>query len=573
VSTSKNLVSILNSSDFIEKAKVDKALAHCDETGISLFDSLIDQNLIEEEELLTHLSKELDIPFEKIDRTTIDFRVASIIPETFARDHFVLPLFQLGNILTIAITNPFDIHTIEEVELITGLDVSPILSVKESLSALYEFTYSYQDTKEPEDPTTMSSLFEMGMKIMEERSGEGDDEMVDLAQEAPIAKLVDTIIKQAISEKASDIHIEPEETLLKVRFRVDGILKDVMNPPKSLESAIISRLKILSNLDITETRKPQDGRITFNVKDRDIDFRVSTVRTISGEKMVLRVLDKSGAFVSLERIGLTENDFQMLTAMISSASGILIVCGPTGSGKTSSLYSCLSKINSPEKNIITIEDPVEFNLAGINQIPVNHKIGVDFVTGLSAIVRQDPDIIMIGEIRDIKTADIAIQAALTGHMVFSTLHTRDAAGTITRLINMGVQPFLITSSVIGIIGQRLVRTICPNCKKTADPSIYTGYKQTQLVKTLEGMVEGKLKIHMGEGCKFCDESGYKGRTGIFEVMGLNEEVRSLILDKSSTEVIQKAATKSGMTTMKDDGLQKVLSGITTVEEIARVIDL
>ncbi|MBT5954241.1 type II/IV secretion system protein [bacterium] len=573
MSTSKNLVSILNSSDFIEKAKVDKALAHCDETGISLFDSLIDQNLIEEEELLTHLSKELDIPFEKIDRTTIDFRVASIIPETFARDHFVLPLFQLGNILTIAITNPFDIHTIEEVELITGLDVSPILSVKESLSALYEFTYSYQDTKEPEDPTTMSSLFEMGMKIMEERSGEGDDEMVDLAQEAPIAKLVDTIIKQAISEKASDIHIEPEETLLKVRFRVDGILKDVMNPPKSLESAIISRLKILSNLDITETRKPQDGRITFNVKDRDIDFRVSTVRTISGEKMVLRVLDKSGAFVSLERIGLTENDFQMLTAMISSASGILIVCGPTGSGKTSSLYSCLSKINSPEKNIITIEDPVEFNLAGINQIPVNHKIGVDFVTGLSAIVRQDPDIIMIGEIRDIKTADIAIQAALTGHMVFSTLHTRDAAGTITRLINMGVQPFLITSSVIGIIGQRLVRTICPNCKKTADPSIYTGYKQTQLVKTLEGMVEGKLKIHMGEGCKFCDESGYKGRTGIFEVMGLNEEVRSLILDKSSTEVIQKAATKSGMTTMKDDGLQKVLSGITTVEEIARVIDL
>ena len=457
--------------------------------------------------------------------------------------------------------------------MITGLDVSPILSLKESLSSLYEFTYSYQDTKEPEDPTTMSSLFEMGMKIMEERSGEGDDEMVDLAQEAPIAKLVDTIIKQAISEKASDIHIEPEETLLKVRFRIDGILKDVMNPPKSLESAIISRLKILSNLDITETRKPQDGRITVNIKDRDIDFRVSTVRTISGEKMVLRVLDKSGAFVSLERIGLTENDFQMLTAMISSASGILIVCGPTGSGKTSSLYSCLSKINSPEKNIITIEDPVEFNLAGINQIPVNTKIGVDFVTGLSAIVRQDPDIIMIGEIRDIKTADIAIQAALTGHMVFSTLHTRDAAGTITRLINMGVQPFLITSSVVGIIGQRLVRTICPNCKKTTDASIYTGYKKTQLVKSLEEMVEGKLKLHIGEGCKFCDETGYKGRTGIFEVMGLNEEVRALILQKSSTEIIQKAASKAGMTTMKHDGLQKILSGITTVDEIARVIDL
>ncbi|MBT6120659.1 Flp pilus assembly complex ATPase component TadA [bacterium] len=573
MSTTKNLVSILTDADFIEKAKVDKALAHCDDTGISLFDSLIDQNVIEEEQLLTHLSKELDIPFEKIDRTTIDFRVASIIPEAFARDNFVLPLFQLGNILTIAITNPFDFHTIEEVEMITGLDVSPILSLKESLSSLYEFTYSYQDTKEPEDPTTMSSLFEMGMKIMEERSGEGDDEMVDLAQEAPIAKLVDTIIKQAISEKASDIHIEPEETLLKVRFRIDGILKDVMNPPKSLESAIISRLKILSNLDITETRKPQDGRITVNIKDRDIDFRVSTVRTISGEKMVLRVLDKSGAFVSLERIGLTENDFQMLTAMISSASGILIVCGPTGSGKTSSLYSCLSKINSPEKNIITIEDPVEFNLAGINQIPVNTKIGVDFVTGLSAIVRQDPDIIMIGEIRDIKTADIAIQAALTGHMVFSTLHTRDAAGTITRLINMGVQPFLITSSVVGIIGQRLVRTICPNCKKTTDASIYTGYKKTQLVKSLEEMVEGKLKLHIGEGCKFCDETGYKGRTGIFEVMGLNEEVRALILQKSSTEIIQKAASKAGMTTMKHDGLQKILSGITTVDEIARVIDL
>jgi type II secretory ATPase GspE/PulE/Tfp pilus assembly ATPase PilB-like protein len=417
----------------------------------------------------------------------------------------------------------------------------------------------------------MSSLFEMGMQLVDTDSS--DEEMFDLAQEAPIAKLVDTIIKQAITEKASDIHIEPEENVVKIRFRVDGLLKDVMTPPKQLETAIISRLKILSNLDITETRKPQDGRITFTINDRDVDFRVSTVRTISGEKVVMRVLDKSGAFVSLEKLGLREEDIQKFLSIITSTSGIVVVCGPTGSGKTSTLYAGLSKINTPDKNIITIEDPVEYNLEGVNQIPVNPKIGVDFVTGLSAIVRQDPDIIMIGEIRNIETASIAIQAALTGHMVFTTLHTRDAAGSITRLMDMGIAPFLINSAIIGVIGQRLVRTICTNCKREISSDSYTGFKEVQLIKELKEKHGADVKIYKGEGCKFCDSSGYKGRTGIYEQLLFDENVRELVVKKESANKIRDAAIEGGMTTMKEDGLGKVSVGITSIDEIARVLDV
>ena len=571
-----NIYDTLLKEKLLSQSRLDQAYAMSDGQGVPLVNLLQEQDFLTEETILDFFSRHLNIPFELIDKATVDYRIATIIPESYARERFVLPLFKLGNTLMVAVTNPFDLTTIEEIEMMTRLSISPVLTRKSNIDQLFDYCYSFKVGEEGEDGgkggSSMNSLFEMGMKLVEDKEI-SEEEIFDLAQEAPIAKLVDTVIKQAITEKASDIHIEPEENVVKIRFRVDGLLKDVMSPPKQLESAIISRLKILSNLDITETRKPQDGRVTFTVNERDVDFRVSTVRTIVGEKMVMRVLDKTGAFVSLEKLGMGEQDFKLVMSLIMSTSGIVVVCGPTGSGKTSTLYSGLSKINTPDKNIITIEDPVEYNLDGVNQIQVNPKIGVDFVTGLSALVRQDPDIIMVGEVRNIETASIAIQAALTGHMVFTTVHTRNAAGTITRLMDMGIAPFLLNSSIIGVVGQRLVRTICPNCKKTVNSETYTGFKQQQLIEQLKEKVKKDFKLYKGEGCKFCDNSGYKGRIGIFEIMTFNEKVRSLVIQKASSERISEAAIENGMTTMKDDGLNKVLEGITSIDEIARVLDV
>ena len=555
--TESEITELINNNELIEKG---------------LYEILIEKEKIEEQEILLLLAQKLNIPFDIIDNNTIDLKITQIIPETIARKDHIIPLFQLGETLTIASSNPCSTELIEELEFISKCTISIILSPKNTILELINYAYSYQDQKLETDGSSVSNLFEMGLELVDDKGLGGDDETTDLAQEAPIAKLVDTILTQSIAEKASDIHIEPEENVVKIRFRVDGLLKEIMAPPGKLASPIISRLKILAELDITETRKPQDGRLTFILKNKEVDFRVSTVRTISGEKMVLRILEKSDAFVTMEKIGLNESNFNLLQGLIQSTSGIILVCGPTGSGKTSTLYSCLSQINTPEKNIITIEDPVEFNLDGINQIPVNPKIGVDFVSGLSAVVRQDPDVIMIGEIRDIETAGIAIQAALTGHLVFSTLHTRSAAGSVTRLINMGVQPFLINSAFIGVIGQRLVRGICPNCKKEASYDDYESIKEKALIEKLKNEYDSP-KLHRGSGCKYCNESGYKGRLGIFEILTLSEESRELIIQKASSEKIRDAGRRNGMKLMLEDGIDKLIQGLTTIEELVRVVDV
>ncbi len=566
-----HLYAILAESHSISPQSLDKAVSVAEEQGSSLFSVILEQEIMPEKDFLQIVSKALGLPFELIDKATIDHRVNFTIPEAFARERLVLPLFKLGNTLSVAITNPFDIHLMEDLAMITKLEISPIITLRSGIESLLTFCYSFHGKNEEGD-LSMSSLYEMGIHLIEDREGT-EEESFDIAQEAPIAKLVETIIRQSIIEKASDIHIEPEEDVLKVRFRIDGLLKDVMSPPKKLESAILSRLKILANLDITETRKPQDGRISFPYRDKEIDFRVSTVRTINGEKMVLRVLDKSGAFVSLDKLGLGESDFRRILTLIGSTSGVVVVCGPTGSGKTSTLYSALSRINTTDKNIITIEDPVEYNLEGINQIPVNSKIGVDFATGLTAIVRQDPDVIMVGEVRDYETASIAIQAALTGHLVFTTLHTRNAGSAITRLTDMGVAPFLLSSSIIGVVGQRLVRMLCSSCKRPISPDEYTAYKHIEIINELTKRIPRGFTLYKGEGCKNCDQTGYKGRIGIFEVMTLTEEVRKLVVEKSSSEKIQQVAIQEGMTGMLDDGLQKIISGLTTIDEISRVLDV
>jgi len=368
---------------------------------------------------------------------------------------------------------------------------------------------------------------------------------------------------RAASEGASDIHVEPEEELIRTRFRVDGVLHEVSSPPKHLQSAIVSRIKIMANLDIAERRKPQDGRFTIRMAGKQIDVRVSCVPTIHGENVVLRLLDVSSALLGLQQLGFSKDVFAKFEKLILRPHGIILVTGPTGSGKTTTLYAALDKINTVEKNIITVEDPVEYKLEGIRQIQVNPKVDLTFAKGLRSILRQDPDIIMVGEMRDFETTEIAIQAALTGHLVFSTLHTNDAPGAVTRMIDMGVEPFLVSSSVIGILAQRLVRTICENCKTE-----YTPTKEE--LKDIGLKQAAKLKFFRGKGCEKCMKRGYKGRIGIYELMTVDDDIRNLIIAKAPPDEIRKKALASGMISLTEDGIQKVQDGLTTVEEVLRV---
>ncbi|MEK7298603.1 MAG: GspE/PulE family protein, partial [Candidatus Margulisiibacteriota bacterium] len=510
------LLQSLENAQLITHSVSDRALTICKEQGIPLFRVLLENQMLPEEKLLPFLAEQFGYPFEKIDTGTIDTTTSHLIPENFARQNLILPLFQVENTLTVALWNPFDVPALESAELLTSFSLNPILTLKKNLQDLLDYCYSTEHSETGFNPEQVDSLFEMGMKLIGD-TGVPDDASFDLAEEAPIAKLVNTIFRQALEMHASDIHIEPEEKVVKVRFRVDGLLRDIMMPPKKLEPAILSRLKILANLDITERRKPQDGRISLNLKDREIDIRVSTVATIHGEKMVLRILDKAGFDMSIENLGMSAADVRKFQQLIYHTSGILMVCGPTGSGKTTTLYSALTKVNTPEKNIITIEDPVEYSLDGITQIPVNDKIGVDFAHGLSAIVRQDPDIIMVGEIRDAETATIAIQSALTGHLVLTTLHTRNAPGALTRLVDMGIEPFLISSAVIGVVGQRLIRRLCPHCRKPVNVATKTSPLIVDFVNLHQDRIRKDAIVYDPGGCKFCDDSGYKGRVGLYEI--------------------------------------------------------
>lgn len=563
----KSLVEIL--VGVVDQADLDKAVAISTQQSRSLFDVVLDETFIAEDRLLQVLADALGLPFELIDRATVDTTVATVVPEAFARDRHLLPLFQLGDELTVAMSNPFDVTSMDDVMRLTGSTVNVVLTLRDNITDLYNYCYS--SDRMGSDMGDMENLVEMGLQLIGESGGD-DEALQDLAQEAPIAKIVDSLIRQAVEMGASDIHIEPEESVVKVRYRVDGLLRDVAMPPKKLEAPIMSRIKILANMDITEKRKPQDGRISMMYQDREVDFRVSTVRTIYGEKMVLRVLDKAGNFFSIERLGLTGANYETFRELIRANSGVIIVCGPTGSGKTSSLYAALGEINSPEKNIITLEDPVEYSLPGVNQIPVNPKLGVDFAKGLATIVRQDPDIIMVGEGRDVETASTAIQAALTGHLVFTTLHTRNAPGALTRLLDMGIAPYLLTSAIIGVIAQRLVRALCGHCKREVtdfgDEFLYP-----QLVAAFKAKTGNALTVFEPVGCKYCNDQGYQGRTGIFEIMVMSESISEKTHQRAATGELLDEAVNEGMITLLDDGLQKVHEGVTSLDELARVLDL
>jgi type IV pilus assembly protein PilB len=491
---------------------------------------LVALGIISEEDMVNFIAQNLNVPRIELTNHLIDPKVIALVPEKLARKHEIVPVLKIGTALTCAMADVFDIYALDEVRNTTGLNIEPAIATEKEIKRALDEYYSVS-----------GDLNEVIVALSDKELAIDSDQyaaLKQLGEDPPVIKLVNMLIMQAVHDGASDLHIEPEEKTLVVRYRIDGLLHQKQDLPKHFQPAILSRFKILASMDIAERRRPQDGRFQMNIEGRAIDIRVSCVPTIYGENIVLRLLDTSLGLLSLEQIGLGETTLIQYKKMLASSNGIILVTGPTGSGKTTTLYASLSLLNSSEKNIITIEDPVEYRLAGIRQIQVNPEIDLSFANGLRSILRQDPDIIMVGEIRDLETAEIAIQSALTGHLVLSTLHTNSAAGAVTRLIDMGIEPFLISSSVIAVLAQRLVRTYCKECH--------------------------------GKGCEKCFSKGYKGRTGIYELMVINEELRRLTARKASADDITQAAAQFGMKSLRDDGMEKVEKKLTSKEEIMRV---
>ena len=530
------------------------------QVGRYLGKTLVDHGYIHADALLETLSRELSLPFlslEDYPKTQLPIKEIDI-SEAFMKEKTIFPIQVKDETLTIAVFDPFDLHTIENLKVSLKKNIKILLSTEETILEAIESFYGAGES-------AMERMVE-GIKDEENTFAKTDpdtEHIRDMASEAPVIKLVNHIISKASEMGASDIHLEPFMDDLILRYRIDGILHNFEAPPKRLNAALCTRIKIMAKLDISERRLPQDGRIKIKVHGKDIDMRVSTLPTLYGESIVIRILDRDNLSVNLEKMGFPKQELDRFKKLIHKPYGKLLVTGPTGSGKTTTLYGALQNINTPDKKIITIEDPVEYQIRGINQIHVKPQIGLDFATGLRSIVRQDPDVIMVGEIRDAQTADIAIQAALTGHLVFSTVHTNDAAGAITRLLDMGVENYLISSAILGVLAQRLVRMICRNC---IEPTIITPV----LMAEFDVHEKDNIKAFHGKGCKECSETGFRGRTGIYELLVIDDETRQLILNKATSQLIREAARKKGMVTLREDGWKKVAKGITTVEEVLRV---
>lgn len=523
----------------------------------------VEKGLLTEDELLTSLSKKLRVPYVKnLEEEGLDPSLVSRVPIVFSKKHKVVPMKMEDGILTVATPDPLNYEPLDDLRLIIECqEVRVVLSSeREVLRAINRF---YEQSADTPQEMIQSMDAESSDRILHELEETAD--LLDISDEAPVIKLVNLILFQAVKERASDIHIEPFQKELKVRYRIDGILYQRLDPPKRYQSAIVSRLKVMAKMDIAEKRLPQDGRIPIKIADKDIDIRVSIIPTTFGERVVLRLLDKQSLLLGMGEIGLSPDKHQTLQDLISRSNGILLVTGPTGSGKTTTLYAALSQINSPDKNIITIEDPVEYQLWGIGQIQVNPKIGLTFAHGLRSVLRHDPDVILVGEIRDAETAEIAIQAALTGHLVFSTLHTNDAASAATRLVDMEIEPFLVASVVRAIVAQRLIRVICSECKEGYVP-------EPEMLKEV-GITPEQLKggkVYRGKGCPACSGTGYRGRTGIYEILLVSETIRQLIMKKADSVSIGRQAVEEGMKTLREDGARKIVEGITALEEVVRV---
>jgi type IV pilus assembly protein PilB len=561
----ENIIEILIQSKHLNNEKLERALEIQKQKQIPLRRVLVEERFISEEELLSLLSEQLYIPTLHLTKYKFDRDIVDLIPERMARQYNVIPLSRIGNTLTVAISDPLNIFALDDLKVLTGCNIDTVLSSENEISRTIDAQYSKEakDMQQVlvEAENTEANLETQDIEVIKQEAIELTS-AVQESEKPPIVKLVDLMITQALKKRASDIHIEPEHDCLRIRYRVDGSLHDIFKIPKINQNAILARIKIISNLDITESRLPQDGRFKVRFESREVDFRVSGLPTTFGQKFVLRALDKSNLSIGLDKLGFSEQPLSTFKEAVAKPFGTILVTGPTGSGKSTTLYSVLNQLNTSERNIITVEDPVEYQIEGITQIQVKPEIGLDFASGLRALLRQSPDVIMIGEIRDSETADIAIKASLTGQLVFSTLHTNDAISSITRLIDMGVEPFLAASSIIMLCAQRLCRKICLKCRKPQD------IPQDFLEKI--GFRE-RVTFYKAEGCKYCNNTGFYGRIAILETIMNNDFIREMIIKKKSIDEIKQYAVKEcGMKTLRDDAFLKVKDGLTTLDEALRI---
>jgi type IV pilus assembly protein PilB len=561
----KKLGEILVEGGLLTQKQLDQALPFQKKSTLKLGQFLVREGIVSETQIVELLSNQLKLEKYRPDKHILDMELSNLVPSEVAHRYGVAPLQKSGMLLTVAMMDPLDITALDAVEVFTNIEVEAVICTEQQLNQLHTTLYgTYAGIG-----GVLEDMEEMEIDKGTEKTATLEDVEVSslqgMAQEAPVVRLVNSILSQSVREGASDIHISPEKDHVQVRFRVDGKLHEVPAPPKSMFLPIISRLKILANMDIALSRVPQDGRFTVKMKNKDINIRASTIPSIHGENLVMRLLDTSTSIYSLELLGMNESDRQKIEGIITKPYGMILSTGPTGSGKSTSLYSILKRINQPDINIITVEDPVEYRIDKIRQVQLNRKAGMTFASGLRSILRQDPDVIMVGEIRDSETASIAVQAALTGHRVLSTLHTNDAAGAMTRMTDMGIEPFLVSSVMLVSFAQRLVRRTCPHCRQPYTPSPEAAkYWQLKNVD-VSGMV-------VGQGCFNCMHTGFKGRTGIFEVLVIDDMVRDMILRHCSSHEINRAATEAGnFVSLRDNALEKAVQGVTSLEEAASAV--
>ncbi len=556
----------------ISPDQLSKALEHQKKYGGKIGSILVEMQFITEDDITGVLSRQYGVPSINLDYFEVDADVVKLIPLETAQKYQVLPLSRVGNTLTIATTDPSNVFAMDDIKFMTGFNIEPVIAseggITRAIEKYYGTPHSIELKKVYEDIGIEQKKDEFNIELEEEKEELDTDELQKSSEEAPIIRLVNLILLDAIKKGASDIHIEPYEKEFRVRMRIDGVLYNTMSPPLKLKDALTSRVKIMSKLDIAEKRLPQDGRIkirtTVDNKKAEMDFRVSVLPCLFGEKIVMRLLDRSKLMLDMTKLGMDVKSLERFLEAITKPYGMVLVTGPTGSGKTNTLYSSVSRLNTMETNIMTAEDPVEFNLVGINQVQVHEAIGLTFAAALRSFLRQDPNIILVGEIRDFETAEIAIKAALTGHLVLSTLHTNDAPSTVNRLLNMGIEPFLVANSLLLICAQRLIRRICNNCKvedKVPKKSLIDlGFTPEEA---------NELKVYRGQGCDICNNTGYKGRVGLFEIMKVSEELSELVLIGASARELKRKAVEEGMLTLRRSGLTKIKEGITTIEEVVR----
>jgi len=548
----KDLGEVLVDEGLISEGDLGKAQEEQERSGRSLGRVLLDLNIVDETKLVEALARQIGLDFVDLGDHQVDGSAVALIPEQVARRHRAIPIAFDDSTLVVAMSDPSNVIALDDIRTITGFEVKAVVATAADVDAAIN-KYAKLD-QSVED-------------IAHQAAGAADedttlDDMAAAVEEAPIVRLVNLLITQAVADRASDIHVEPTERDVRIRYRIDGVLHEVMRSPKNIQNGLVSRLKVMADINIAERRIPQDGRVSLSVGGKSVDLRVATLPTVYGEKVVLRILDKSSVLLRLDQLGFVDDSYDRYETAFRKPYGALLVTGPTGSGKSTSLYATLNMINSPEKNIITVEDPVEYRLAGINQMQVNPKAGLTFANALRSILRSDPDVVLIGEIRDRETALIAVEAAMTGHLVLSTLHTNDAPSAVSRLIEMGVEPYLVVSALDCVVAQRLARKFCERCKEE--------YKPTK-AELEDGRLGEVDRLWKAVGCSHCGKTGYRGRLGLFEVMDMSEEIEKLTIEHASSDDIKRAAIEQGMTTLLEDGLQKAKQGLTSLEEIYRVV--